>query len=406
MSTGDVIDRAVRLYRRNFTALIAIVAVPALIGYMTSLSFSFGYAQLVTAGVTTGSSFPAVGLVFVLAGMAGYPLWFFIQVTMLTGLARTVGDHVMLGETITLKKCLSVVRRRLGDIALMTLLSFAVLVLLSVVFFVVFFVLIMMIAFLVGITAAAGTPPWVAGVVLTIVAIAALLAGTVLLLIVVSRIVFLPQVLILEGQTAGSALGRSIKLGAKNWYRVGAIMLFTYFITLSLLAAFSLPAALVLGWMGVSPFQFLTTPGGDALYSAFSQIANLLTMPIWAVSFTLLYFDNRVRKEGYDLDLLAREVAPGFEWRAPVEMPVPIIPPATVGPGGRPYVQSGPLGLGGYYGPQTPVTVVSRVNQELTAIEVDHQASPPSAASCKNCGTPFHPGARFCVGCGTVITDS
>src|SRR6185503_13046464 len=89
-----------------------------------------------------------------------------------------------------------------------------------------------------------------------------------------------------------------------------------------------------------------------AIYSAFNHTANLLSLPIWIVSFTLLYFDNRVRKEGYDMELLAREVAPGFRWQAP--MPHPAQPYGGFGPGAQPrvFMQTGPLGLGGYAPPR------------------------------------------------------
>jgi hypothetical protein len=273
--------------------------------------------------------------------------------------------------------------------------------------------------------------------------VVAFAGGITLALIVAARIVLLPQVVMIEGQSTGSSLGRSIKLGGGNWHRVGAIMLFAYFISLSLLAALTLPVALGLEWFSISSVEFAQTPAGDAIYSAFTQIANVLSLPIWAVSFTLLYLDNRVRKEGYDMELLAQEVAPGFNWRPPV-YPYGTFPTA---PAQRVYVQTGPLGLGGYAAPQTaanPQSIGSQqppgeaepagevtiagggeasanvfpsagseafanpvVGGEATGNVVPVAGSDEASrsvvsveAQCANCGVELPSGARFCIRCG------
>ena len=104
MSTGDVIDRAVRLYRRNFTSLIAIVAVPTLIGYVISLMFWYGYANLVLNTVKPGRV-PADAVLMLIIGMVGYPLWGFTLLLTVCGMSRVVGDNLMMGEPITFRRC-------------------------------------------------------------------------------------------------------------------------------------------------------------------------------------------------------------------------------------------------------------------------------------------------------------
>src|SRR6266404_4569558 len=121
MSTGDVIDRSVRLYRRNFTPLVAITAVPTLIGYVVSLMFWHGYTSLLTS--TAGSRGVPVTAVWMLAiGGLGYPVWAYVQLLTVSGLSRIVGDHLMLGEQITFRRCFVAIKRRLGAITLMGLL--------------------------------------------------------------------------------------------------------------------------------------------------------------------------------------------------------------------------------------------------------------------------------------------
>ena len=413
MSTGDVIDRAVRLYRRNFTPLVAIVAVPSVIGYVTGLAFTSGYAKLLTSVASPGSSgVDGAALVLLVLGLIGQPVWFFVQVFTLTGLARVVGDHLMIGEAITFRRCFSAARQRMGDIALLALLMFVVLFLVGLVAFVIFFAVFMVVALVIGLTAGAGFPPWLGVALLVIFSLLAVAGGVALLLIVAARVVFLPQVLMIEGMSAGSSLGRSISLGQGNWYRVGAILLFTYFVSLSMLAALTLPVLVGMEWFSISAVEFVVTPSGNAIYSAFNHIANLLSLPIWTVSFTLLYFDSRVRKEGYDMELLAREVAPGFRWQAP--MPQPSQPYGTFAPGASPrvFMQTGPLGLGGYVphrptpqsAPSMPtLTVEPPPPSEAPIVSVDAAAgnASPLAGICRSCGLQFQPGARFCIRCGS-----
>jgi hypothetical protein len=415
MSTGDVIDRAVRLYRRNFSHLIAIVAVPSIIGYLVGLALSSGYAQLLGSVVNPGAGVQGAGVILVIIGLIGYPLWFFAQVFTLTGLARVVGDHLMMGDTITFRKCFAAARSRVGDVILMTLLLFAAMMVIGMAFFLIVFSLMMVAAIIVGISSGAGMPQWLAVTVMVILMVVALAGGITLALIVAARIVLLPQVVMIEGQSTGSSLGRSIRLGGGNWHRVGAIMLFAYFISLSLLAALTLPVALGLEWFNISSVEFAQTPAGDAIYSAFTQIANVLSLPIWAVSFTLLYLDNRVRKEGYDMELLAQEVAPGFHWHAPVQPSVYPYGTFAAAPAQRVYVQTGPLGLGGYTAPpisspNTPNPPSNSSDEPPKEAESAGEAAvvdsetignvAPGAAQCANCGVELPPGSRFCIRCG------
>jgi hypothetical protein len=76
LSTGDLIDRAVRLYRKNFTPLISIAAVPTVIGYLVSLMFWNGYTGLIT-GVSGSRRFILFCNLDVIARSSwAYPVWF------------------------------------------------------------------------------------------------------------------------------------------------------------------------------------------------------------------------------------------------------------------------------------------------------------------------------------------
>jgi hypothetical protein len=423
MSTGDVIDRAVRLYRRNFAALIAIVAVPTLIGYVVSLMFWYGYANLVMNAVQPGRV-PADAMLMILLGMAGYPVWGLTLLLTICGVSRVVGDNLMMGEPITFRRCFASLRGKIGSVIALGLLIMALMfgLYLAVVFIVI--ALALVITVVGGLIASMHLPQWAIVILMVIVSLLAIAAMMFAVSFILARVVFMPQVLMIEGEPVGSALGRAFKLGKGNWYRVLAIIMFTYFISFSLMGALSIVAGTILYFAGFISTANLTNPLWNIIYTSFRDISSMLSLPIWIVSFTLLYFDSRVRKEAYDIELLAREMGPGYVWQAAPAF-AGYYPP-------REYVQTSPLGLGGYYPPAAaqpappapqvePLEPVApgdelraRFEQAARSINEEQPAAPLSEASgqppastapawCQVCGQPLEPGSRFCSRCGATV---
>jgi len=91
-----------------------------------------------------------------------------------------------------------------------------------------------------------------------------------------------------------------------------AMALFTFFATYSALALLIIP----LGWYGwasgvdVSPFGS-EWPAWYAIgYEVILQCSHILLAPIWMLGMSLLYVDERVRHEGYDIELMAARQLP------------------------------------------------------------------------------------------------
>jgi hypothetical protein len=425
MSTGDVIDRAVRIYRRNFVPLLSIAAMPSLIGYLATTFFWFGYSKMLLSATETDvpEISPFSFLMMAIGGIL-YPFWLFAMLLTVSGMSRVIGDHIMLDEPITFRKCFAAARKRLGDIFLMGLLSLVILFVVSILLYIIFFIVIIVAVLLAGVTASANLPPWLVGTVTGIAVLVAIGLGIAAALIIVARVVFLPQIVMIEGLTAGSSIGRAMDLGKGNWYRVGGIVLFTYFVSLSLLSALTLPVLAALYFTNVLTAEFMVSPTWNILYASFNQLANLLCLPIWIISYTLLYFDSRVRKEAYDLELLAREVNPGFYWQPQRQTMVMGYQVPYAANAGRQYVQTSPLGLAGWRPPPDNSGNAIPNNKPTPTVLPVQSARPPlagqpvvpsqgdeipepganSIASCKQCLTPFEPEARFCMRCGAVVT--
>lgn len=447
MSTGDVIDRALRLYRRNFAPLLSIVALPSFTGYLAQTMLLFGYTKLLLGSIGEnegGTAAPsASAIVMLIGGLVLYPVWLFMFLTAIAGLSRVIGDHVMLNEPITFRKCYAAARKRLGDIFLMALLAIAIMVVVGMIFYGVAIVVALVVILLVGATAASGIPAWLAALFAGLLAAVVIGLGIAVMLMVASRVIFLPQVVMIEGQSPGQALGRAMQLGKGNWYKVGAILLFNYFISLSLLTAITLPVLAALYFTDVLSAEFMAGPTWNLLYTSFSQLINLLSLPIQMVAFTLLYLDSRVRKEAYDIELLAREVNPGFYWQPTPQYAMPGYTTGYQMPyyptSGRIPVQTSPLGLAGWVPPRAtpaetpqqpmvphqplqpplqqsmPSSTLPQAQQTPDASTSDGngaiggnsptEQSPPgppdlSGLACSNCGTSLEPNARFCIRCG------
>jgi hypothetical protein len=383
---------------------------------------------LLTASTKNARGVPLSAVWMLAIGGLGYPVWAFTLLLAVSGLARVVGDNLMLGEPITFRGCISAVRRRLGAITLMGLSMIVLLLVAYVILAIILFIVIMGVGLIVGATAAAGLPQWLTTVALVVTVISALALLVFLACFAVAHVVFQPQIVMIEGESAVNALGRAFSLGKRNWYRVAAIVLFTYFVQFSILTALTLPALAGLYLYGVLNTEFFVSPLWTILYTSFGDIANLLSLPIWIVSFTLLYFDSRVRKEAYDVDLLAREINPGFFWQPPVQTS-PFGYQMPTQPGlGRAYVQTSPLGLAGYRPPSRQPEQTSPVNSERpahteqddlrdkferaaeslsageTAVSAPEQGPQDAVTDvCKACGAPLMERARFCMRCGSSV---
>ena len=129
-------------------------------------------------------------------------------------------------------------------------------------------------------------------------------------------------VLLTEGVKGRKALGRSKRLVRGRWWSAFAIILLGTLLTGIVSSVMSgLLEAASLTNAGNNTVSILTTTVG-------STVAAALTTPFSAAFVTVLYFDLRVRKEGFDLQLLAQRIGlaprPEGEYRPP--------PPATEAP--------------------------------------------------------------------------
>lgn len=108
---------------------------------------------------------------------------------------------------------------------------------------------------------------------------------------------FLPQVIVLEGSNVASSLGRSWQLVKGSFWRVLGYGLVVYVSFLIVQYGISFAATFALGALGT---------GGTLIGGLVSAVVSVLALPFLFGAVTLLYYDLRIRKEAFDLELLAR----------------------------------------------------------------------------------------------------
>ena len=101
-----------------------------------------------------------------------------------------------------------------------------------------------------------------------------------------------------------------------------AMTLFTTFATYSALALLILPLGLYAWLNGADVSIFGTAPAWYAIgYQVIAQSSHILLAPIWMLGLSLLYVDERVRHEGYDIELMAARQLPEMPQLAGVVSP-------------------------------------------------------------------------------------
>jgi hypothetical protein len=309
LGAGDLIDRAIRLYRHNFWTFVWIAAPPILIGTLIALGWTMLVRQLFPATDNTSNAFENYFLSSLLAGFGNLVIWLIEGVATLVvmgGASRNFVRHLLFGELLSVKETYGNVRARLGGlIAASSIITFLLGLLGGMIFYFGLIVLFIVVAVVI---AALYSIPFLAAVISIAVGTAILFATGWLFFLVASRFAYVPQVMLVEGLGVFAAIGRSTNLASGNVKRIYALFIFTLLATYAALLLLYIP----FGWYaylnGVETFAFNQNeiPAWYSIgYQVIFQASLILLTPVWMIGLCLLYVDERVRHEGYDIELMA-----------------------------------------------------------------------------------------------------
>lgn len=307
LGAGDLIDRAIRLYRNNFWTFVMIAAPPILIGALMTVGWTILGRSLF--GVDASNSFENSFFSALFTWFGSLIIWLVEGVATLVvmgGASRNFVRHTLFGEPITVRETYANARARFGG--LLTA-STIIAVLIGLVGGGIFYfgIIISFIAVALIVNALYAVP-LLAFVISLVVGAAILFATGWLFFLVASRFAYVPQVMLVEGQGVFAAIGRSANLASGNVKRIYALFVFTLLATYAALLLFYIP----LGWYAyasgieVLTFNQNTIPAWYLIANqVLWQASLILLMPVWMIGLCLLYVDERVRHEGYDIELLA-----------------------------------------------------------------------------------------------------
>jgi hypothetical protein len=174
-----------------------------------------------------------------------------------------------------------------------------------------------------------------------------------LFFLMVKFIAYVPQVLMIEGRGVFDSIGRSFTLARGNLRRLMAMFLFYWFATWSALMILIIP----LLWYGhaqgvnILPNKAESWPMWYAIgYSVLTQVSGIVLVPVLILGLSLMYVDERVRQEGYDIELIAAQhlVMPnlyGGPQDAPYRQTTTRNAPAHAASPSQPYSPGSTLGL-------------------------------------------------------------
>jgi hypothetical protein len=307
LGAGDLVDRAVRFYRRYFWTFILIAAPPVVAGTVISVGWTFLSRSLFDVGSSNNGL--GLGLYYLFAWLGTIVIWFTETVATLSvmgGASRNFVRHLLFGEPITFRETYKNTWSRF--LGLITASSIITLLLGFLGFIIFYFALIIGFLLIALVVAALQSIPPLAFLVGAVLVAATSVGAVWLFFLVASRFAYVPQVMLVEGQGVFAAIGRSAGLAGGNVKRLVALFFFTLIATYSALAILYVP----LGWYawveGVTVFSF----DGDIVpvwYETAAQLmwqtSLILLSPVWTIGLCLLYVDERVRHEGYDIELMA-----------------------------------------------------------------------------------------------------
>jgi hypothetical protein len=307
LGAGDLIDRAVRLYRRHFWTLIRIAAPPVLISALGwTIDTIAGHALSTTSSdlsVLVYVLWLIIGTIIVVTGAL-------FSLIVMGGATRNLVSHLIWNEPVSVRTTYRAVKTRFWGLLGASIMVGLWLVFSGAVAFIAFGFL-SAIAFT-AIGFASTVSSWISVIVGVVAMTVAVIGGLILFFMLAGRMAYVPQAMLVEGRGVFSAINRSFSLASGNVRRLMAMTLFTFFATYSALMLLMIP----LGWYGylngvdLSPFG-TTWPTWYAIgYQVILQCSHITLAPIWMLGLSLLYVDERVRHEGYDIELMAARQLP------------------------------------------------------------------------------------------------
>ncbi|MCU0492302.1 MAG: glycerophosphoryl diester phosphodiesterase membrane domain-containing protein [Chloroflexaceae bacterium] len=328
MSLGDLLDATFRLFRNNFLTFIGIAALMQLPFILLQLVLGFAFNQQVATdifrladelpgfdpGTDSFGTLPLAGM-FAFIGFTLVLALFqaFVILPLINGALANAVSRRFLNQDVGIIGAYNLGAGRIISV-IVTNLIVALLgglvggVLIGGFVFVIFAIS--------AVLASSGDSG--SGALLGVLAFFGTFAALIVLLLLISfvfvRFIFVTQAAVLEGKGPIEALGRSWRLLTGSYWRVLGIVVLIFILLYILVAIPTSIASFAIGLIFSRPEDFVLQ---QTLSGVISYSTQILVLPFQLVAYTLLYYDLRVRKEGFDMQMMAEQSynVPATPWQ-------------------------------------------------------------------------------------------
>ena len=286
LSIGELFDRAFVLYRRHFWLFVGITAVPGVFALALTLLQS-AIQNPAMQGIDPDSpefEAAALAMLWPIAGVLIVVVLYFVVYMVALGATTFAVSEVYLGRTATIAQVYGRMKGRVGSLLWLLFLVSARL-----------FAIWILAAIVIGI-AAAIHPVFGAVTMLAVIG-----SGGLLTLFLMLRYGVSVPALVLEGHGARAAIKRSIALTRGRLGRVLLLVICATMVTYGTLMLFQGPFVGMAMFMGVDTWPgFWLNVAGAVL----GTIGTTVTSPFMIIGLALIYYDARIREEGFDLEVM------------------------------------------------------------------------------------------------------
>lgn len=266
MTLGEVLDRTFSLYKRNFWLFAGIVGLPYLVVVILSMFYTTSLLSgLPAAGTTVTPADALRELATMLGGMVLFMLVYLIVYAAAQAATVMAVSDLYLGRPASVHSSYARVGGRILPVLLVMILVF-------------------------------------------------LMAGAGMLIFIVPGIVLLCRTALavpavaLEDIGVGDAIARSFRLTKGTAWGIFAVYALVFFLTYLAMFVFQVPFLVAAG----SPLKpHILSLGLRVLQGVASWVSGVIVAPIATIAFSLIYYNQRVRKEAFDLEKLMAALEPG-----------------------------------------------------------------------------------------------
>lgn len=309
MSTGELLDRAFNLYRNNFPLFAGISALAAIILVVATVLLVVLGISIPTPGARIDPRTALGGLMiyFIVIG-----LFYLVGASLATGATIYAVSKAHLGQAVTIGESYSIVFPWLGRIIRIVLSIIVRMIGVLLVVYVIAVVLAVGVGALIGARGVQGTGTAGVIVITAIVVGLCIVLGYGFVIRVYFKYSLAVPACLLEKAEAVQAMRRSAVLTKGSLWRIFLIYLLMGLIGAVFSIVLQLPANFL-----VSTSTFLAL----IWQSVATFIAFSLSFPISNIAISLVYYDQRVRKEAFDLQLMMEALGQGAQGQS---APAPI----------------------------------------------------------------------------------